>query len=277
MRDRIRRIAAPVLPAIRWVTGRKGRRELERWLADISVPFGGFRDKVVLDVGTDLQGTLVRLLAGKFAPREMVGINLAVETRSFSPAARVERCDVRNMPYPADHFDVIISSSAFEHITGLEQGLAEMHRVLKPGGTLFSHFGPIWSTSYGHHLWTTHRGRVYTYWDVILPPFCHLLMTKEEIDAWLQARGHDPELSDTLSTYVTGSEEQNRLFFEDYEEMFGRSAFEIRLFKGYDHPTLAPVYNRLMTGEILEALKHRHPDRRHFFYDGITTLMRKRA
>ncbi|HIN93775.1 MAG TPA: class I SAM-dependent methyltransferase [Alphaproteobacteria bacterium] len=39
-----------------------------------------------------------------------------------------------DIPFPDDHFDVVIATSVMEHVTDLEQSLSEVHRVLKPGG-----------------------------------------------------------------------------------------------------------------------------------------------
>lgn len=275
-KGRVRQAAGPLLRVIRSVRDRRTNRELTQWLRDVTAPLRGLTGKVVLDVGTDLAGNLVRIIDREFRPREIVGLNLAARNERISATARLESADIRHTGYPDATFDVILSSSAFEHITGLEEGMTEMHRILKPGGFLFTHFGPIWSTSYGHHLWTTHRGRLYTYWNVTLPPFCHLLMSREEI-AQLLRQEHDAELSGVLSEYVTSSPEQNQLFFEDYEEIFRRSPFEILLFKGYDHPGIAPRYNRLITAELLERLQSRYPGKTNFFYDGITALLRKRV
>lgn len=274
---KLRRVAGPLLRVVHAVRDRKAQRETAQWLETIAAQFGGFAGKRVLDVGTDLDGNLVRVIGGPFGAREVVGLNLAITERTLAPNIRLEQADIRRTRYEDGYFDLIFSSSAFEHITGLEEGLAEMHRILKPGGHLFSHFGPIWSTTYGHHLWTTHRGRVYTYWDVLLPPFCHLLQSQAEIEEILAGQGHDRELSRVLSEYVTSSPEQNRLFFEDYEAMVARSPFERVIFKGYDYPELAKRYNARITPEILQQLQTRHPGKTGFFYDGITMLLRKRA
>ena len=238
--------------------------------------FGGFTGKTVLDVGADLSGGLLKVVDRRFAPREVVGINLAATDRKISSRARLEQGDIRSTRYADNTFDLIISVSAFEHISGLERALVEMHRILKPGGYLFSHFGPIWSTSYGHHLSTRHGLRTYTYWNVMLPPYCHLLMTAPEIESLLLARGYAQDLARAMSEYVTGSQDQNQLFFEDYERLFKESAFDMVLFKGYDVPHISRRYNAQITPALLDRLKARYPGRTQFSYDGIATLLRKR-
>ena len=247
----------------------------QAWLERIAPQFGGFAGKVVLDVGTDLSGDMIVTLEQRFAAREVVGINLAAENTKLSSTTRLEQGNILETRYSDATFDLIVSSSAFEHITGLERAMDEMHRILKPGGYLYSHFGPIWSTTYGHHLWTTFGDRTFTYWNVTLPPYCHLLMTQPEIENFLIEHHYGQEVARHIAQYVLYSKEQNQLFFEDYARIFSQSKFEILLFKGYDYPYLANRYNAQVTPELLERLKGRYHDKSQFFYDGITTLLRK--
>ena len=118
--------------------------------------------------------------------------------------------------------------------------------------------------------------RTYTYWNVMLPPYCHLLMSAREIERLLLNRGYAPELAREIGEYATSSKEQNQLFFEDYEQLFKRSPFEVVLFKGYDVPEIARRYNAEITPALLDQLKARFPGKTQFFYDGIATLLRKR-
>jgi ubiquinone/menaquinone biosynthesis C-methylase UbiE len=75
------------------------------------------------------------------------------ETKQITPTRRIEPGDLRKIAYPENYFDLIVSSSVFEHLHNFDVALAEMHRVLKPDGFLFSTFDPIWPAPFGHHLW----------------------------------------------------------------------------------------------------------------------------
>src|SRR4051812_47624651 len=44
------------------------------------------------------------------------------------------RADTRELPSPADSFDVVYTMGTIEHIDEYPQSLAEIHRVLRPGG-----------------------------------------------------------------------------------------------------------------------------------------------
>jgi SAM-dependent methyltransferase len=253
---------------------RRLSRPPREWLAAVSAWCGGLTGKRVLDVGCDSGGILVYQIDRLYRPREVVGLNPIVEPRSFSATCRIEPGDVRKAAYPDGHFDVILSRSAFEHIHDMDAALAEMYRILKPGGTLYSAFGPIWSSCCGHHLWVWHRGRRYNYRNVILPPFCHLLMSEEEVFALLR-KSYDEELARKLARYVFGSDEQNRLFFEDYDSAVRQSRFERLFFMGYSEPQISAKYDPLTTPALLEALKKKYPKHDNFMYEGISLLLRK--
>ena len=85
----------------------------------------------------------------------------------------------------------------------------------------------------------------------------------------------DEDVVEVISNYVFGSDEQNRLFYEDYENIIRSSPFEVMCMKGYDHPELGEKYNHQVTPEILRALRARFPEYRNFGYDGILLLMSK--
>lgn len=52
----------------------------------------------------------------------------------------VRRMDPQSIPFDDASFDVVISNTVFEHVKSLEATLAEVARVLKPGGKLLSLF-----------------------------------------------------------------------------------------------------------------------------------------
>jgi SAM-dependent methyltransferase len=52
----------------------------------------------------------------------------------------VREIDGGKIDFPDNFFDVIVNNMVFEHIENIEQTLAEINRVLKPGGTVLSLF-----------------------------------------------------------------------------------------------------------------------------------------
>jgi ubiquinone/menaquinone biosynthesis C-methylase UbiE len=243
-----------------------------QWLKYGSELCNGFQRKRILDVGCDLDGKLISEIHNNYHPQEVIGMNLAAPNRELFPNCRMESGDIRQTHYADDHFDIIVSSSAFEHIQQFDIALNEMHRILKPGGFLYAGFGPIWSTCYGHHLWFIHQDKLYNYWNVILPAFCHLLMSPYDLLEHCKKQ-YDQTLSEMIVSNVYYSPDQNRLFYEDYEHIIGSSKFHTLFFKGYDHRELRTLYT--ISSETLDALRHQFPRNRHFLYDGIMILLRK--
>jgi ubiquinone/menaquinone biosynthesis C-methylase UbiE len=243
-----------------------------QWLKFGSDFCGGFVGKKILDVGCDLEGKLISQIHREFDAGEVIGLNPEAQPRELSPNCRLESGDIRHTSYADDSFDIIVSSSAFEHIQNFDIAMEEMYRILKPGGFVYAGFGPIWSTCYGHHMWFLHRGELYNYWNVILPAFCHLLMTPQQLLEHCR-KEYDAELSEAIVHEVYYSPAQNHLFYEDYQKIIGNSKFQTLFFKGYDHRELRALYT--ITSETLNALHHQFPRNRHFLYDGIMVLLRK--
>ncbi len=73
-------------------------------------------------------------------------------------AVHCERADVCALPYADNHFDVVMAAHVLEHLPDPQRALAELHRVMKPGGlvvlclTRESLFG-----RYVQLKWRTHR------------------------------------------------------------------------------------------------------------------------
>jgi SAM-dependent methyltransferase len=50
--------------------------------------------------------------------------------------ARIQAGDILDMPYPDGHFDCVLASEILEHVPQDERAIAELVRILAPGGTL---------------------------------------------------------------------------------------------------------------------------------------------
>ena len=58
-----------------------------------------------------------------------------VRLAGLDERVRIERGDLTSMPFPAEHYDAVVSAHAVDHLgAATEQGLREIWRVLKPGG-----------------------------------------------------------------------------------------------------------------------------------------------
>lgn len=113
-------------------------------LGDVKADLAGARR--LLDVGCG-PGQFTILIAEEIPGIEACGVDLAPtmielarQHAAESPAAarlRFEVADAANLPFPSDQFDAVLSSGSIKHWTDPVAGLAEIHRVLAPGGLAF--------------------------------------------------------------------------------------------------------------------------------------------
>lgn len=64
----------------------------------------------------------------------------------------IKRMESNTIPFPDEHFDVVVTNMVMEHVPDIDGALSEIRRVLKPGGralSLFPHKS-IWME--GHSL-----------------------------------------------------------------------------------------------------------------------------
>jgi SAM-dependent methyltransferase len=97
---------------------------------------------------------------------------------------RVRQVQNGRVDFPGSHFDLVMANQVLEHVTNPEAVIADIHRVIKPGGLFIAAF-PVIETWYEGHvgLYFAHRfkpgSRVRrTYFDL-----CHRL-------GWGLYRGH---------------------------------------------------------------------------------------
>lgn len=136
------------------------------------------RGKRVLDIGASPHGyALERAL--QLGAAEYVGVGLDVhepiEVRAAHGTGHLLAMNAEQLDFPGESFDLVFSISTFEHVSDVAKVLAEIKRVLKPGGSALISFEPIWTCSYGHHL--HHFGPV----SKVMPDWAHLIWDKSRM------------------------------------------------------------------------------------------------
>jgi SAM-dependent methyltransferase len=223
----------------------------------------GLSSADVLEVGGSIpEAAAVATGATRWASCDLIA------TEQRSGMYEVHAADVGALPFDDESFDVVFSSCAFEHFPDMDRALAECHRVLRPGGALFSQWAPIWSHACGHHLWTTDDdgGRI-SFSDPVIPAWGHLLLTEAELEAYL-AVTFGAATAKRAATFVHHYDGINRLFEGDFQRVFDRSGFEREVVEPWGS-TYVP------SPRLADELACLHPGGGDFSTYGFRAVLRK--
>ncbi|MGH7819839.1 MAG: class I SAM-dependent methyltransferase, partial [Candidatus Binatia bacterium] len=178
----------------------------------------------VLEVGCG-PGFEVWFLGNQFGC-EAHGVDIVEWTSWTSLAgerARYTCADLaKDHPYPADFFDRAISFTVWEHIRHPQSALAELYRILRPGGL-------AWIRA------NLHRGATasHRYRDIYFP-WPHLLFSDDVVSEFFRKRGK-PE---------SGWAWVNRLTWDEYVRCFGALGFAVRMARFDRRPLDEAFYRR---------------------------------
>jgi SAM-dependent methyltransferase len=197
----------------------------------------------VLDQHVRYGGEFLRLLAEKFTRHGHV---LPLDRFEFN------RTDATRLMYRDGWFDFVCTVNSFEHISDPVRALAEIARVLRPGGHAYVTFDPIWTADTGSHF--QHR---------VPEPWAHLVLDDARFVARMREAGaEDWEVADFLHA-------MNRHRLPVYERLFDVQAAELgldvairRSWDGavhpshLDHPNFAQAQRTYSRDELLTRGMH---------------------
>lgn len=98
--------------------------------------------KLILDIATGTGDFAIEALA--LNPEKVIGVDISegmlevarkkIKKRKLDHIITLELGDSEKLMYPENNFDAVIVSFGVRNFENLEKGLADMYRVLKPGG-----------------------------------------------------------------------------------------------------------------------------------------------
>lgn len=228
------------------------------------------KGKDILEVGSDVDALVMQELF-RYEVASLTGINPdpRLIKKKISPKCTIENLDVQSMHFDDCAFDAVLSIATFEHILDLEKALYEIYRVLKPGGIVYSIFGPIWSSGLGHHVYAVVDDEEARFWKPgknPLPDFSHLYMSEEKMRSFL-LKTQTEKLTDVIVEWVYHKDEINRLFYKDYGRIFRRSPFKVLYFEDY--------WTQLVKKGDLEKLVNKFGPDNHYNCCGIEVVLKK--
>lgn len=143
----------------------------------------------VLNLGTGV-GAMAECLAARFPGIEIVGLDLRESqlavARRRHPVAEYVQGDARAMPFGDATFDRVHASWLLEHVVNPASVLAEVRRVLKPGG--YCHFVEVDNATF-----------------VTEPPIAEVIAVMNAMNRAQQAAGGDPFVGSRLGALLAGA------------------------------------------------------------------------
>ncbi len=233
----------------------------------------------IIEIGVAQPPDLISDLASELGSTSNWGVNINIANSYVYDGINIEYGDARHLKYEDNSFNILVSLNVFEHIQNFDQALSEFYRILEPGGILIAQFAPIWSSPFGHHLWLNYNNKLFTYENLNVDPFLHLLKSKDEIIARLLITNQSlsENKAERVADYMLFSSDQNQLMLSDYENIIWHSAFEIMSFRRIQSfPHTGTKFLSKMSIQIWNELKKIYPENyEDFFDDGLQILLKK--
>ena len=257
-----------IFPRVR-VGGRGSREAYSEWeyregkelVSRYAEHFGPLEGMSVLDVGCGMGGKTVA-----YADEGAKAIGLDISREHVAAAVRFAGSrggralflvgDASSLPFRDESFGFVVANDSMEHFSEPASALADLSRILAPGGKLLLFFTP-WRSPLGSHLY-----------DYIKMPWCHLLLNERVIEEVLrivlEERGEQDPASGARALMDEYRSELNRITIGRYRRI-------VR-----NRPELETLYERLLPPKF-EALGFltRLPAVGEFFTGTVIALLRK--
>lgn len=230
----------------------------------------------VLEIGGQVEPALVR----NHGIGSWISIDPLSDSGNFCSNYRVVAEDFFAANLESNNFDFVFACNSVHHISPLDQFFCEVHRVLRPGGLAYLHFGPIWSAPDGHHLDIKYNGVVYCFSGIaIIPHWFHLLYSKIELKEILRPH-FSTDFVDHVVSNVYESPWLNRNFFEDYLELAqnaGLSIMKLDTNNLVDYDYFPPDYDQpTVTNSIVwQKLHNKYAPKKNFWTRDLLMVLLK--
>jgi ubiquinone/menaquinone biosynthesis C-methylase UbiE len=235
-----------------------GRRILDEHRSRLA-PLEG---ALLLDVGCGLGG---KTIAYAEAGARVIGVDISETnisrclefSRAQGAGAAFVAADAERLPFGGEVFDRIVANDSLEHFRHPAGALAELTRVVKPGGSIALFFTP-WGSPLGSHLY-----------DYIRTPWCHLLfpdwLLRGLLERELVRRGQTGAAREADRLMGEYHGELNRITVRRYHRIVKAMAGLERSFEELKPPKYRwlaplarlPLFGELFTGTVVAVLTRR--------------------
>jgi len=156
-------------------------------MEDVELAVGIDHDLVLFGRGT--RARLTRRLARRTLNR--LGLGRDIDAALAAVPIRLAAMSADRLAFPDDTFDIVWSRTALEHVRPLTASLAEIARVLRPGGLAYHAIDP--------YFWARGCHRK----GVVDIPWAHARLTPAEIERF-HAEDHSKARAARLRSYLEG-------------------------------------------------------------------------
>lgn len=209
----------------------KRRAEMARKIESLA-RYRSLAGAVVLEIGADPDSISARMLVDAGA-RQVISTNFDPEwTEARDGAVERRPLDAREIAqgFAPQSIDVVFGVAVLEHIGGLDRFFAGVRHALKPGGLMYAHGGPVWTSARGHHVIVKDGTRPYRFGVDAMNPirdWTHLVLSRQEMIEDLVARDVPPADAEKIGFRVYDDDDVNRLGFKSICGIFDASGLSL--------------------------------------------------
>jgi SAM-dependent methyltransferase len=226
----------------------------------------------VLDIGCSIQhinylSNIIKNITGINIEFPVNNLNGLINDKKYN----LHEMDITRLSLNNGPFDFIYSLCSLEHIKNPSLCIDQIIKNLKPDGFCYLYFGPIWSSSKGHHVhddkhmvgkWENDvkiKKSRYLNDGSFINDWSHLYLTKQEMWLKLKNKIRSKKLIEMIIWYIYDTKDINRFFMDQYLEMFNNKPIKIHKIKKH--------INDVPSQTMIDKLKSIYP------YDDYTTNM----
>ncbi|MCP4681814.1 MAG: class I SAM-dependent methyltransferase [Desulfobacterales bacterium] len=177
--------------------------------------FGKQRKKIhtILELGCGA-GMVSCALQHKGRVSIPIDIRSGFDERAVREEVPFFKMDAAQLGFKDESFDIVFSLAAFEHFNEPDLVLKEATRVVRTGGYIYLHFGPLYMSHFGLHAYRS-----------ITVPYCQFLFQEELLmNFCIEKNLKPPDFSSV-----------NKWSLEDYRELWARYSSKLRRIKYYEY------------------------------------------
>ncbi|HWL05932.1 MAG TPA: methyltransferase domain-containing protein [Xanthobacteraceae bacterium] len=152
--------------------------------------------KIVLELGSDPWLKSATALRDRGAARVIASDMTDGWAQNSAENIEIATIDARtaSQTLGTSSVDAVFAVNLLEHLEDIPIALESINRILKPGGFVFLHGHPIWTSARGHHAMLGYIGATFSFGapNDPIPKWSHLYLSRDEMKSALS--GHAPEV-----------------------------------------------------------------------------------